>query len=305
MIEELTPADVPALVDLCLAGLDLPEDSAEAELSVGRLLTPPEGRQTVRLRVGSPTAGLEAVAFGSISGRNPALGHVELLVTAPHRRERGLAGALLAELETRLAALGATEIRLGGNPPCYVWPGIDVRYTPAMCLARAAGYEQVDTAWNMTADLSTVDETSVDDDIRRLAAQGIEVRPADRGVLAWIESTWHAGWAWEAGQSIGRPAGHGAGCHVAWRDGTPIGFAAYGANRPSWFGPMGTAPAATGLGIGRVLLRRCLLDQRANGLVTAQIGWAGPIGFYTRAVGARIGRVFWIHAKRLEGGTPC
>ncbi|MFC5001022.1 GNAT family N-acetyltransferase, partial [Dactylosporangium cerinum] len=103
-------------------------------------------------------------------------------------------------------------------------------------------------------------------------------------------------WAWEVAQSLDRD---GAGCWVAVRDGEILGFAAYGANRPSWFGPMGTAPAAEGLGVGRVLLRRCLADQRADGHSTAQIGWAGPVAFYAKTVGARLERIFWIYTKQL------
>ena len=98
--------------------------------------------------------------------------------------------------------------------------------------------------------------------------------------------------------SIGRA---GAGCHLALRGGEIVGFAAYGSSRPSWFGPMGTVPAAAGLGIGRVLLRRCLRDQYAAGVRRAQIGWVGPEPFYADAVGARIERVFLQFGRSLRG----
>ena len=78
-----------------------------------------------------------------------------------------------------------------------------------------------------------------------------------------------------------------------------LGFAAYGSSRPSWFGPMGTAPAAQGLGIGGVLLRRCLADQRAAGHERAEIGWVGPVPFYASNSGARIERVFFLYRKQL------
>ncbi len=83
------------------------------------------------------------------------------------------------------------------------------------------------------------------------------------------------------------------------RDGKILAFAAWGA-RPQWFGPMGTAPEARGLGLGGVLLRRCLADQRDAGLSSAQIGWVGPLGFYARAVGARAQRVFWLYRRDLR-----
>nr|WP_256862898.1 hypothetical protein [Microbispora sp. GKU 823] len=63
---------------------------------------------------------------------------------------------------------------------------------------------------------------------------------------------------------------------------------------------MGTAEAARGLGVGRVLLRRCLADQAAAGQTSAQIGWVGPLRFYSRTVGARTERVFWLYRRALD-----
>ena len=105
------------------------------------------------------------------------------------------------------------------------------------------------------------------------------------------------GWGGEIAHSVGREH---AGCHLALaKDGSLLGFAAYGSSRPSWFGPMGTAPAARGLGIGALLLRRCLADQRAAGQAQVQIGWVGPLPFYAKAVGARVERVFLLYRKQL------
>ncbi|MEU7871248.1 GNAT family N-acetyltransferase [Dactylosporangium sp. NPDC049140] len=283
--------DVAGAGALLGRALDLPEDATEAEALAARLAAPPRGRAVVRLGAADGTG----AAFASISDADPGLGHVELLAVLPEARRRGVGSALLRAAEERLAALGATRVRLGGNPPCYAWPGVDVRYTPAVCLARRAGYKMTDTAWNMTADL-TLHSAEAALDESRLEGQGVKVLPAGPDTPRWVRSIWGDGWAWEVEQSLGRG---GAGCYVAVRDGEILGFAAYGANRPSWFGPMGTSPAAEGLGVGRVLLRRCLADQRAAGLRAAQIGWAGPIGFYSKAVGARVERVFWIYTKAL------
>ncbi|GAA2378269.1 GNAT family N-acetyltransferase [Dactylosporangium salmoneum] len=285
------------LEDLALAGgvlaraLDLPEDAAEAEVLAARLAAPPAGRPAVRLAAADGAG----VVFASINDADPGLGHVELLAVAPEARRRGVGSALLRTAEERLAGLGADRVRLGGNPPCYAWPGIDVRYTPAICLARRAGYSLTDTAWNMTADLTRHSAEAAGDEAR-LESAGVKVLAADADAPDWVRAIWGDGWAWEVEQSLDR---EGAGCYVAVRDGEILGFAAYGANRPSWFGPMGTAPAAEGLGVGRVLLRRCLADQRAEGHATAQIGWAGPIAFYSKAVAARLERIFWIYTKTL------
>ncbi|WP_433298648.1 GNAT family N-acetyltransferase [Actinoplanes sp. CA-030573] len=305
-VAELTADDEPAVIALCRTALDLPEDAAEAAEIVGRLrdTTGADGWSPVPRRLTgflARTGGdrVIGVVLGSLSHRDAAAGHVDLLAVDPAERRRGVGRALLARVERALAGLGAGEVLLGGNAPYYAWPGIDVRYTAALCGAAALGYEQLPPAWNMTADLRLLSPTEADE--KRLAADGVVVRragPADAAPLAaFALANWTPGWAGEITHSIGRER---AGCHLALEpDGTPLGFAAYGSSRPSWFGPMGTTAAARGRGIGSVLLRRCLADLRAEGYESAQIGWVGPTPFYSLAVGARVERVFFRYRKAL------
>ncbi|MFI5487970.1 MULTISPECIES: GNAT family N-acetyltransferase [Micromonospora] len=303
-IVELSADRTPAVVQLCRRALDLPEDAAEAAEIVAALWT--------RAGVDRPVVALGAYRDGDLVGAlvcsvataDPRLGHVDLVAVDPGVRRRGVGRALLGHAERRLAELGVAEVLLAGNPPHYAWPGIDVRYTPAVCAALALGYRQDRTAWNMTADLSYPGSPalrSTEDAERRLAGQGVTVRraePADLPALtAFARSTFGGAWDAELLGSVGRD---GAGCHLAERDGEVLGFAAYGSSRPSWFGPMGTAPAAEGSGIGGVLLRRCLRDQHAAGLAAAQIGWVGPVPFYSGSAGARIERVFFLYRRTLD-----
>ncbi|GAA0544327.1 hypothetical protein GCM10010172_27370 [Paractinoplanes ferrugineus] len=295
-ISELTDDDLPAVIALCRDALDLPEDAAEAAEIVRRL------RQTDR-RTGflavAPGDRVIGVVLGSISHRDSSIGHVDLIAVDPGERRRGVGRALLGRVEGALAGLGADDVVLAGNAPCYAWPGIDVRYTPAVCAAMALGFAQDQPAWNMTASLLDLAPTAAEEE--RLAGEGVTIRralPADSAGLAeFALANWGSGWAGEIVDSIGRP---GAGCHLAVEsDGTLLGFAAYGSSRPSWFGPMGTTAAARGRGIGSILLRRCLADQRDSGLESAQIGWVGPVPFYSTAVGARVERVFFLYRKQL------
>ena len=62
---------------------------------------------------------------------------------------------------------------------------------------------------------------------------------------------------------------------------------------------MGTDASARRLGIGSVLLRRCLADLAGEGRAGAEISWVGPVGFYARGVAARIDRVFWLFNREL------
>jgi GNAT superfamily N-acetyltransferase len=269
-----------------IAAAALWADADEAALLTRRLAAPPEGRRWTVLA----DRDLHGVVFASIGA--DGAGHLDLLAVHPEAQGRGIGRALVAAAEEWLRDHGATEARFAGNPPCYAWPGIDVRYTPAACLAERLGYERYQVAWNMTVDLPVrCDEAA---ETARLTAAGVTVHAAPPGerdaVSAFAREHFSDAWAWEAEQAIG--------CHYAVRDGRIIGFAAWGA-RPFWFGPMGTAEAARGLGVGRVLLWRCLAEQAGAGMRTAQIGWVGPLRFYSRAAGARAERVFWLYRRRL------
>ncbi|SDY08811.1 Acetyltransferase (GNAT) family protein [Micromonospora pattaloongensis] len=301
-IEELTDADLPAVVALCGAALDLPEDATEAAQIVSCLWG---GAGSARAFGFAALVGgaLRGVVLASVGRRDASAGHIDLVAVHPAARRRGIARALLRRAESALAARGVTDVWLAGNPPHYAWPGIDVRYTPAVCAALALGYGHERTAWNMTAELSAPESPARRPTApaeRRLAAAGVTVRAATvddlPALTAFADTAFGGSWAGELAGSVARP---GAGCHLAERDGELLGFAAYGSCRPSWFGPMGTAPAARGLGIGGVLLRRCLRDQHAAGQARAEIGWVGPVEFYADNAGAWIRRVFFLYRKEL------
>ena len=277
-------ADDP-LDEIAASALTL--DTAEAPALVARLRTPPEGRAwTALVTTGAGAGGITGVVFASLSVSDPATGHIDLLAVSPSAQGHGHGRALTRAAEDWLRAHGATQARFAGNPPCYAWPGIDVRATPAACLAESLGYERYHVAWNMTADLTG--------DLSAPAPEGVTIHATVRGerdqVVAFVREHWGDNWAWEAENATT--------CHHAARDDEILGFAAWG-GRPGWFGPMGTAPAARGLGVGGVLLRRCLAARRATGQTTAQISWVGPIRFYSRAIGARAERVFWQYRRDL------
>lgn len=153
----------------------------------------------------------------------------------------------------------------------------------------------------MTVDLAKPDLETVADE-RRLAGSGVRISRLDRssvpGVLEWV-ATFGGTWAAEVSQAVSREP---IGCHVARRGDAWVGFACHGANRREWFGPMGTALSERGQGVGAVLLRRCLSDQVAAGLASAQLAWVGPISFYERTVGAFVDRRFTLYRRVLSRG---
>ena len=299
-ISELTDDDVPAVVALCRDALDLPEDAAEAAEIVLRLreTTGTESwAKTPRRLAGSSLPrrrrrigrGAWAVVLGSVSHRTPSIGHVDLIAVDPRERRRGVGRALLARIEGALAGLGAGEVVLAGNPPYYAWPGIDVRYTPAICAAMALGFEQDQPAWNMTADLG-------------------------RGALGAASDGGGRGAAGRGGRH-GTPGGArrptGAGRLRPDQLRLRLG------RRDHPLGRAGSGPAATWPSAGRrdARLRRVRVRGRAGsarwaprrprrawasarcccaaaspisgrpGMDSAQIGWVGPLPFYSGVVG--------------------
>jgi GNAT superfamily N-acetyltransferase len=291
-VSEATDADRAEIGSTAVAALRLDPEAAELPDHLAR---PPAGRRWVSLTVESGT-GVVCASLGEPDAQGEVTGYIDLLAVHPRAQGRGLGRALAGAAEEWLRAGGAAEVRFAGHPPCYAWPGIDMRYTPALCLAERLGYERYRMAWNMTAPLDG--DLALGGAVDRLAAAGVQLHAVSEGdrvaVAEFARRHWHDNWAWEIE--------HATGCHYATNDNGILGFAAWGA-RPGWFGPMGTAPGAEGLGIGRVLLRRCLVEQRDAGQREAQIGWVGPLRFYSRAVGARVERVFALYRRRFEGGA--
>lgn len=225
-------------------------------------------------------------------------GHLDLIAVAGDARRAGLGRRLVHAAQSWAAGRGAKDFWWGADAPVYAWPGIDDDYLAARALAEASGARPAGAAVNCTVDLAAADLSTTTDEAR-LAAAGIQVErlaPAQvPQLLAWVD-TFGGTWSAEAAAAAGRwPAG----CHVARRGSSYIGFAGHGSNRSDWFGPMGTAESERGQGVGVVLLRRCLADQRDAGLAEAQIAWVGPVDFYARTVGARVGRHFTLFRQDL------
>jgi mycothiol synthase len=232
-------------------------------------------------------------------------GVVKLIAVAPPRWREGIGGQLLRQLESAMRQRGASAVRLGEAAPNYLLPGIDPRYTRAMLFFEGRGYRRIGETYNLDVDLGAEDWSTAARE-QELAMEGVTVRRAasdDRlAVDAFLDEHWPA-WKAEVSRALERRP---VALHVAFRqrggeEPELLGFSAYDSNNlgTGWFGPMGTAPAARGLGIGSVLLRRCLRDQRAQGLQRAIIPWVGPIAFYAHYADAAISRVFYRYEKTL------
>ncbi|MGW2477107.1 GNAT family N-acetyltransferase [Streptomyces sp. NPDC001665] len=298
-VRTATEYDMPALQALTRTVLVHDTDAEDVFV-----LLWPQSADRPQLRIvaeadGEPV-GFALGALRAAAADAPAIGHIDLIAVRPDAQSSGVGRMLLTRLEALLAAAGAERLLIRGRPPYYAWPGIDIRYTRAVCLAESSGYTRGPEGLNLSVDLRTAPLDTAPDEVR-LAAAGVRVRrlaPADeKAFLAWMRQ-WGGSWDGEAARSLAYDPPR---AHVAVRESADgpqyVGFACHGVNRLSWFGPMGTESSERGLGVGTVLLRRCLADQRSAGLDEAEIGWTAPIHFYARAVDARLGRVFWTYSK--------
>jgi mycothiol synthase len=290
-----SPSDLAQVRALCETVLIHDDEPGEiADLLVGgsaadrSAVAAHDGAQLVGVAAG----GLRRRANGTMSG------HLDLVAVHPSHQRMGVGRGLVGHVESWVVGRGAAELWFGNDAPTYAWPGVDHEYRAAHALAAALGGAPTREAINQTVDL-TVADLETDGAERRLAAAGVRVERLDRadlaGVLQWVDS-FGGVWSGELRQAVAHDP---VGCHVARRGSAWVGFACHGANRRGWFGPMGTAESERGQGVGAVLLRRCLADQRAAGLTSAQIAWVGPVDFYARTVGAVVERRFTLYRKDL------
>lgn len=269
-----------------------------------------------RLTLDDPTCPPElllvAEADGSLVGfcfaaLREARGVVKVFGVAERRRREGIGTALFDALEERLSALNATEVRVEAVAPNYLLPGVELTHTDAIAFLSCRGYQtDRNSRIDMAVYLHRVD-LDTRDVARRLGAEGIVIKRADREEISatatMARETFSANWETEVSEAarfdppplfIARDGDR--------EGGRIVSFAAYDVTGPARFGPTGTDPAYRRRGIGGVLLKECLRSLRDRGEVVAEIGWAGPIGFYARAVDARIHRAYWGFSKALGAG---
>ncbi|HEV8634319.1 MAG TPA: GNAT family N-acetyltransferase [Chloroflexota bacterium] len=236
---------------------------------------------------------------GAVGVTRTEVGHVKIFAVHPERRRQGIGSALLAEVEARLAARGAQTVRFFADAPHYLRPGVDFRDTAFVSFLERRRYAPRRAVCNMAADLAAARlDTAADE--ARLGADGFEIRRLAQADAAAFEEymleRWTPSWRTEAMRSLRREP---VSSHVALREGRIVGFASHSVSGPGQFGPMGTNQELRGQGVGAVLLKRCLADQREAGFAECDIQWVGPKGFYADHVGARISRCFWQYERGL------
>ncbi len=233
--------------------------------------------------------------------RGVAYGYVKLMAVDASKRRQKIGTQLYQKAEKQLIDKGATCLRWYDVPLNYFMPGIDPRYTAAYCFAQKMGFKKFDESLNMITDLGAMDWNTQKEE-KELAKKGVKVRratPENRKALSeLLETEWEL-WANEVDMAMKDTP---PSVHIAFIDNKLRAFSVHNGNNKGtgWFGPMGTHPELRGLGMGNILLKRCLQDMKNQGHTHAIIPWVAPVSFYSHYVKAHINRVFWRMEKQIK-----
>lgn len=241
------------------------------------------------------------ILFGVIRKiRGENLGFIKLAAVHKNYRRKHIATQLYQKTEEKFKQEKVSKIRIYDVPLNYFMPGVDPKYTPAICFLQKNGFKHIGDAINMDVHLDQ--NFDVRKDIERLKSENVEVSRAtvnDKNELfKFVKEEWLL-WINELEMTY---KSNPVSLFIARKNNKIKAFSAYDANNKGigWFGPMGTHKDMRGLGIGSVLLKLCLQDIKNQGLKKSIIPWVAPIGFYSHYVNAEISRVFWRYEKSLK-----
>ena len=235
--------------------------------------------------------------------RGEIIGYIKLMAVDARRRREGIARAMYRRLEAHFREKDADKVRFYDVPFNYFMPGIDPRYTAALCFAMRMGFERFADTSNLLVELQTQDwSTRNEEEGLKIKDKRIEIKRAgenDKQILLDFIDTEFPLWRAEVTASF---RSEPVAVHIALHDGKVKAFSGHNGNNigTGWFGPMGTHPDLRGKGIGGILLKRCLADMKNWGLEYGIIPWVGPIDFYAHYANAYVDRVFWRYEKRLK-----
>ena len=294
---ELQPQHLDELAAFCNRNFEFHSGQFEAKILQRRIFDDPDhlSDHGFLLRDGGRTIGF---MIGVLRGNE---GWLKLFAVDSEHRRSGVGSMMLAEIEALFQSGGAERMRILNSSPYYFIPGLDPRYTEALCFLQSHGYNAERYVHNMEVNLTANDfDTSQPES--QLAKKGFKIRRLKREeeqtFYEWMLGTWSQNWTTEACNSLKNTP---VTTFIALdSDGNICGFATYDVTMfRGGFGPTGVEERLRGLGIGKVLFLRCLQDMKARGYPRCEIAWVGPISFYAHTAGARICATFMQGSKVL------
>lgn len=201
----------------------------------------------------------------------------------PDYQRRGIGTALFTYIRERMAADGRKTIDIAPYVPNYFVPGVDiVAYQETFPFLEKQGFKARYNAISMGADLSgfRIPPEIQELEARREREDGVTIRPVTAADLPELMPfiVRHFGWDWyrfaqEYLTDIFSGNNSQNVCFlVARQHGVVVGYCQQRLER---FGPFGVDPACRNLGIGRLLLFRCLATMSARNNYFAYFLWTG------------------------------
>ena len=298
-------ASVVALWNRCLPADTISVDRFVARVLLdvnfdpgGFLVTEDDGRPVgflLALTRGTPMQGLDD---------DPDDGWITVFFVDPDYRGRGIGRALLERGCAHIAARGRTRVSISPYAPNYFWPGVDgERYPEAVTFLRKHGFTVIETPVSMATSLVgfRIPPSVLDLQGRReREGYAFGALRSDQIVAVLDFNTRHfsADWARAIREALLRGVPRER-VLVAARGDQIAGFCLYGGydNVAERFGPFGVDPGLRRIGLGRVLLYRCLDEMRSQGLQHAWFLWTGlddPAGHLYTSANFHVSRTFTV-----------
>jgi GNAT superfamily N-acetyltransferase len=296
-------AAIVALWNRCL-----PADTISRELFIERVLLDvnfdPAGF-LVAEQDGRPIGFLLAITRSTpMQGLDddPDDGWITVFFVDPEYRRRGIGRALLDRGREHIATQGRRQVSVSPYAPNYFWPGIDTeRYADAVDFLLRQGFEVLYRPVAMDFNLVGF---SIPEDVlevqRQREQEGYTFGALrDDQIVDLLHFNLHnfsADWARATREALARGVPRER-VLVAARGGAIAAFCLYGGygNVAERFGPFGVDPALRRVGLGKVLLYRCLDQMRSQGLHNAWFLWTGleePAGHLYTRIGFHVSREF-------------
>lgn len=218
-----------------------------------------------------------------LQGLEPDSAWITAFGVLPEYQRRGIGAKLFAYVRERLAAGGRKTIDIAPYVPNYFVPGVDIQaYPGTLAFLEKQGYKARYNAISMGADLSgfRIPAEIVELAARREREDGLVIRQVAASDLPELMPfiVKHFGWDWyrfAQDYLTDLFAGNGSQqiCFlVAVKNGEIVGYCQQRLER---FGPFGVNPEFRNLGIGRLLLFRCLATMSARNNYFAYFLWTG------------------------------
>ena len=218
-----------------------------------------------------------------LQGLEPESAWITAFGVHPDYQQRGIGSALFQYVDERLKADGRKTLDIAPYVPNYFVPGVDVKaYPSTIPFLEKMGFKVLYNAISMGADLSgfTIPPEIIELERKREAEDGVTIRPVTAADLPELMPfiVRHFGWDWFRHaqdyllELFGGSSTQQTCVLVARQHGVIVGYCQQKLER---FGPFGVDPACRNLGIGRLLLFRCLATMSARHNFFAYFLWTG------------------------------